>query len=81
MATIEDLHKIKQAMVELKEHPNQCRYVGEIQFNYVEGWNVFSATFDCDLTVYFNRVIICGSEIMLFFGCRRTANLCHKGLV
>lgn len=56
MATIKDKEAIERAMKEVKEHPLQCRYVGEICIAYIEQFNRYTAMFDSDITIAFDSV-------------------------
>lgn len=77
MATIRDLEEIRKAMDEVKEHPNQCRFVGVMQITYAEHSKCFIATFEADLDVYFDDVDYSSNNIILKRGGVPIGNFCH----
>ena len=77
MATIRDLEEIRKAMDEVRENPNQCRYVGVMQITYAEHSECFIATFEADLDIYFDDVDYSSNNIILKRGGVPIGTFCH----
>lgn len=54
MATQGDVEDLRKAMKETKAEPNKVSYLGAVRVGYIPEMKCWTATFDCDLTVFFN---------------------------
>lgn len=82
MATIKDEEDIKRIMRVVREHPLQCRWVGDISISYIQAVDRYIAVFDCDLTIVFDNIGY-SSNTLYFY--RKgddypIAHITHKGL-
>lgn len=82
MATIKDKEAFEKAMGEVREHPLQCRWVGDISTSYIEQVGKYIAVFDCDLTIVFDSVGYSSNTLYFYRNGDETpiAHITHTGL-
>ena len=80
MAVYGDVVKIKQAMADAYNFPNQCRWVKHIQITYSMVKGLWLAEFDCDMNILFDDVTYLSNSVYFRLNGRDVAFITHKGL-
>ena len=84
MATIYDETEFIRAM-ELARYEHNQQWVKHIAITYSESMQKYLATFDCDLTIIFDKVLYKNNSIYFYVkvpsGDIEVAYITHKGLV
>ena len=84
MATIHDENEFIRAM-ELARYEHNQQWVEHIAITYSESVQKYIATFDCDLTIIFDKVHYKNNSIYFYVKTPRgdieVAYITHKGLV